>query len=287
MGSSTRASGDLSPKQVRKLITRMAGIALPGSAVRIQKILPADAATIAATAAIETAFRLEQNEKGQWRVSEIRVGQNQWEEIELIARAVKTVVAVGPCDNADPTTKPAAADPSVQHARCLIANLLGGQLPSDAVRVREVSPLAIPLSSRPSALVVATIEVDFRLSKAGKGAWRVAWVRTGNHEWADPDAILAAVNADKAVRARADMESIAKALEDFRRERGFYVESKSEAVLIDHLNPQYLARVIRVDPWQRPYRYDATRDHFTLRSTGPDGKENTSDDIVLNNLARP
>jgi hypothetical protein len=133
-------------------------------------------------------------------------------------------------------------------------------------------------------MVVATIEVDFRLSKAGQGRWRVAGLRTGSHEWADPDAILAAVNADKAARARAEMELIAKALEDFRRERGFYVESKSEAVLIDHLNPHYLARVIRVDPWQRPYRYEATRDHFTLRSTGPDGKENTGDDIVLNHL---
>ncbi|PYS63736.1 MAG: hypothetical protein DMF74_09035 [Acidobacteria bacterium] len=74
---------------------------------------------------------------------------------------------------------------------------------------------------------------------------------------------------------------LAVALESYRREHGFYLESKSEATLIDHLNPHYLARVIRVDPWHQPYEYEGTRDGFTLRSVGPDGKSNTADDIFL------
>ena len=74
---------------------------------------------------------------------------------------------------------------------------------------------------------------------------------------------------------------LAVALESYRREHGFYLESKSEATLIDHLNPHYLARVIRVDPWHQPYEYEGTRDGFTLRSVGPDGKSNTAHDIFL------
>jgi hypothetical protein len=281
--SGAPTKGGPSAKQIRKLITRVAGIALPSGAVRIKGTSPVDSSTIEATADIETAFRLEQNDKGQWRVAEFRTGPGQWEEIELIARAVKTEVVAGACDNPDLTAfKQAETYASVKRARCLIANLLGVQLPSDAVRIKEVSPMVVPLSSRPSALVVATVEADFRLSKSQQNAWRVAGVRTGNREWADPDAILNAVNADKAARARAELDLIAKALEAFRRERGFYVESNTEAVLIDHLSPRYLSRVIRIDPWLRPYRYEGTRDHFTLRSAGLDGKENTNDDIVLN-----
>jgi hypothetical protein len=52
-------------------------------------------------------------------------------------------------------------------------------------------------------------------------------------------------------------------------------------VLIDHLSPHYLARVIRVDPWHRPYQYDGQQDRYSLRSFGPDGKPNTPDDIVV------
>jgi len=53
-------------------------------------------------------------------------------------------------------------------------------------------------------------------------------------------------------------------------------------VLIDHLSPHYLERVIRLDPWNRPYQYQGERDHFSLRSNGPDGKSGTGDDVLFN-----
>jgi hypothetical protein len=70
-------------------------------------------------------------------------------------------------------------------------------------------------------------------------------------------------------------------LEKFRAERGFYVASDEQRVLIDHLSPRYLRRVIRVDPWHRLYQYQGERDRFSLRSDGPDGKQNTADDVVI------
>jgi hypothetical protein len=173
------------------------------------------------------------------------------------------------------TYSQAAADLSPGEARKLIANLAGVQLPSNAVRVREVSMMGS------SAVVVAQVETAFRFVKDGN-KWRVAEIRTGDNRWEDVDMLLRAVNSEKTERARAELETLATALESFKRERGFYVVAKTESALLDHLNPRYLARIIRVDPWHKPYLYEGTSNNYTLRSAGADGKENTPDDIAVN-----
>ena len=171
----------------------------------------------------------------------------------------------------------AAADLNAKEARRLIARMAGIELPSNAVRVKEISVLGS------SAVVVAQIETAFRFVKGDDDNWRVAEIRTGDNKWEDVETIVRAVNVEKVERARAELETIATALESFRRERGFYVEADSETALIDSLNPRYLHRVIRVDPWHKPYVYEGARDRFTLRSPGVDGKENTQDDLVVTN----
>lgn len=169
----------------------------------------------------------------------------------------------------------AADNLSPSEARRLIANLAGIQLPSNAVRVREVSAMGS------SALVVAQVETAFRFEKGSNGKWRVAEIRTGDNRWEDVEQLVRAVNREKAERAQAEIETLATALEGFRRERGFYVVAKDESALLDHLNPRYLARIIRRDPWHKPYLYEGERDSYTLRSAGADGKENTPDDVVI------
>jgi Type II secretion system (T2SS), protein G len=171
----------------------------------------------------------------------------------------------------------AAADLSAKEARRLIARMAGIELPSDAVRVKEVSSLGS------SAVVTAQVETAFRFNRGGDGKWRVTEIRTGDNRWEDIQMIARAVNAEKTERARAELETIGTALEAFRRERGFYVAAKDESALVDQLNPRYLARVIRVDPWHRPYQYEGTTDRFTLRSGGADGESNTPDDVVVSN----
>ena len=171
----------------------------------------------------------------------------------------------------------AADELSASQARKLIASMAGAKLPTSAVRVREVSTMGS------SAVVVAQVETAFRFEKGNDGKWRVAEIRTGDDRWEDVGAIERAVNAEKAARARAELETLATALEAYRRERGFYVVAEDERALEDHLNPRYLARILRVDPWHKPYLYDGARDSYTLRSAGPDGKENTADDITRQN----
>ena len=167
----------------------------------------------------------------------------------------------------------AAGDLSPKEARKLIARMAGINLPSDAVRIKSVSSLGN------SAVVVAQVETAFRFVNEND-KWRVAEIRTGDRNWEDVESLVRALNAEKTSRVRAELETIAIALEAFKRERGSYVESKSEAQLIDFLSPHYLARAIRVDAWDRPYEYEGTRNSFVLRSAGPDRKPNTADDIT-------
>jgi hypothetical protein len=169
----------------------------------------------------------------------------------------------------------AAGDLSAKEARRLIAHLAGINLPSDAVRIRDVSSLGN------SATVTAQVETAFRFEKDSKGKWRVAEIRTGDRRWEDVDTLAKALNAEKTSRARAELESIATALEAFRRERGGFPEAKTQDALIDNLNPRYLKRVVRVDPWHQPYAYEGSRTSFVLRSLGPDEKPNTSDDVTV------
>ncbi|MBA3567734.1 MAG: type II secretion system protein GspG [Pyrinomonadaceae bacterium] len=270
---------DLSAKQARKLITRMAGVELPISAVRVKRISSTSNSSAEATAEIHTIFRLATNTQGLWRVAELRVGQDRWEELVSVA-ASQTEMLFSACDGPHLRSGGPATELSTKRARCLIAAALGVQLPSDAVRIKTVSPLELPLASRPSAVVESLITAELRFAR-DKGGWVVAALRTGNRDWISPEALVAAANETKRKQARAEMDAMVRALVGFQTERQSYVASDSHAVLIDHLSPRFLSRVIRLDPWHEPYRYRGERSNFTLRSLGADRKENTVDDIVV------
>jgi len=276
---------DLKPNQARKSITRMPGFELTNGSVRVRSITLLTAGTAEVAAEIKTVFKLQKNEQGHWRVAEIRTRPDRWEEIDFIARSLNSPTieaASSPCTAFDPPSKGSSGGlPTLKRTRCLLGSLLGVGSPSDAIRIQEVSPLEIPLGTQPSAAVIAWIRADVRLVNGSKG-WQVTELRTGTKDWAKLDTIIAAVEGMKRDRARTELALIAKALEAFRQDRGFYVVSEQQAVVIDHLNPRYLSQVIRIDPWHQPYRYQGDRDHFTLRSVGPDGKENTADDILVN-----
>jgi len=271
---------DLSQKDARKVIQTMFGSSLPSNAVRVEQVRTSAEGAAEVSAEIQAVFRAKQVD-GDWRLSEIRTGQDSWERLDLIAQALHVKLPAGGCDAPPEVARNAKALAlTVKRARCLVAELLGVTLPSDQVRVKDLSWFDLPLGSEASALIVSTVQVDFRLARDGK-EWRVSEFKSGNREWSNVDALAVALNDAKRVSATTDLTAIANALVDFRRKSGSYVVSDKESVLIDHLSPQYLARVIRLDPWHRPYQYDGEQDHFSLRSVGPDGKANTPDDIVV------
>jgi hypothetical protein len=264
----------------------MAGFELTNGAVRVRRVTSTGPSSAEVTADIKTVFKFEQDKNGRWRVAEIRTRPNQWEEIELIAGAAKAPLVEDNCNAPDPPLKGRAlVDPSVKRARCLLGSLLGIETPSDAVRINDVSPMVVPLASQNSAVVVAWVRVDARMSNDPKG-WRVVELKIGDRPWVPVDPLLATVTEEKKKKALMELQKIADALQRFRLDRGYYVVSDSHGVAIDNLNPRYLSRVIRLDPWHQPYKYQGERDRFTLSSSGPDGKNDTADDLKLSGQAR-
>ena len=268
-----------SSSQARKAITRMAGFELVSGAVRVKSISTGTPAEV--TADVRTVFKFEQDERGRWRITEIRTAQDRWESIDFISTAAGLDLTHNECNAPDPPFRGTAAlDPSVKRARCLVGVLTGIDVPSDAVRIQEVNPMPLPLASRASAVVVAWVRVNARLVKEGKD-WKVSELRTGNRDWVKLQPLMAALNQKKAAQAQSEIGTMVEAVKRYQRERGFFIVSDSHAVLIDHLTPRYLSKIIRVDPWNHPYKYDGQRDRFIIRSAGPDGKDLTADDIQL------
>lgn len=277
---------DLNVKQARKAITRMAGFELTNGAVKVKTVSPTGPTTAEATALVRSVFRFEKDAQGVWRVAEIRTAPNKWEAVDLIAKGLNATIPRGECTAVDPPVRGAVIEPSAKRARCLLGNLLGIQMPSDAVRIQEVAPFAIPLASQPSTTVIAWIQIEARLVNQGKSDWQVSELRTGKRGWVTLEPVLASLNEAKRETARAELTTIAQALEKFRSERGSYLVADKHSVAIDHLSPRYLPRVIRVDPWNQPYSYHGQRDRFTLSSNGPDRKDATADDIVVSGPGR-
>lgn len=273
------AFADLSQKQARKAISKVAGFVLPTSAVRVRRITSTGNADAEVSAELELVFKLTRNADSVWRIREIRTGEARWDNIETINRATRVEFDLEKCHSRDSFNRwkneGGLTNPL---ARCLIANLFSAPLPSDAVRIKELSSLN--LGSEPSALAIALVHADFRLNK-DKSGWRAIQMRTGNRDWVNLESVPSSIDELKRQQTSEDMNQVAAALEAYRKDRGSFVVTDKHHVVIDHLNPRYLTRVIRTDRWFRPLRYQGDAAHFTLRSLGQDGKENTADDIVV------
>jgi hypothetical protein len=273
-------NAEVSEKQAKKAIATAAGVSFPSSAVRVERITSSSNGSAEVSTQLELVFRLSQDDSGQWRIKELRTGEDHWEDVQTIAKAFEVELQPETCDpekNQYGRKKP-EGDLSIKRARCLVANLFAVQLPSDAVRIREVSGLG--LAPHPSAVAVTLVQADFRLAKKS-GNWQAVEFHSGSRDWLRLDSVRATVDAQKRVKTMEDLNAIATALLAYRQERGTFVISDKHSVLIDHLNPHYLSRVIRLDAWHRPLSYFGDTNTYTLRSLGPDGKEDTPDDIVV------
>ncbi len=256
------------------------------------------------------------SEQDEWRAIEFRSGDRNWEEFELLAVALgvekiegarglladmaaefaakelerqrlkDAARSAGDNHEAAPPPEPlskaekkrrdkAAKEEAKRQAEAKAQGKAEREVKRGAIRLKEFSPL---LSS---AVAICFIEATFRLVKGDGGKWRVVEFTIDNTPSGNLEQLVAAVNNGKTARARAELEIIRAALEAFRRERGFYVVADDSTILIDHLSPHYLTRIIRIDPWHRPYRYEGTIERYILRSDGADGINGTADDVTL------
>jgi len=270
------AQKSIKKDEARKLIAALSILELNKAAVTIKEI-SAPGATATVLAGVKVAFRFAKDAEGRWRVVEVRTGDRQWESFDLLARAL-----------GDENILPARVELELLAAELAATGKnkntgtgreqSANELRRGALSVRHPTTALSALLS--SAVVEAEVDTAVDFAKDVRGRWQASRVRLGERNFTDLNAFERALEREKRDRAHADLETLAAALEAYRREHGFYVVADSAATLVDHLNPRYTSIFIRFDPWHRPYEYAGTRAGFTLRSRGADGKANTPDDVT-------
>ena len=245
----------------------------------------------------------------RWRAVEFRTGDRAWEEFDLVSTpayaprleaarlaleelvtefAAQQAAAAKKEDGAGavvtvPTQAEAAGGKQDKKAR-EAEKKAAKKAAEEAKKVKPLTRGALTVKQLSlmgsSAVAEVTVAAAFSLSRDARGRWRVAEVTAGGESAGDLAAVWLAADARKAERARADLAALASALEAFRRERGFYVVARDSVALLDHLSPRYAERIVRLDPWHNPYRYEGNTASYTLASDGPDGKQGTPDDIT-------
>jgi hypothetical protein len=296
----------LKESDARRAVAEAPGFALRTGAVKVKEVSPVGTTPVTVSAAVTVAFRLVRVEDERvpqtggvfkvrrWRAAEFRTGDRAWEEFDLVADAVgperleaARIALEGLVTEFEARQAGAVAVPSIStegEGEDKKKEEAEKKTPEPLTR----GPLTIKQLSPMGSSAVAEVEVAavFTLSRDARGKWRATGFEVGGETVGDLEALWQAANARKAARARADLAEMRDALEAFRRERGSYVEGSDSVVLVDHLSPRYARRIIRLDPWRNPYRYNGTQAAYTLASDGPDGKPDTADDVSLS-ASRP
>src|ERR1041385_7097540 len=84
-----QSGGSLSPARARVLLQHLGGTELEKDRVRIKSVKPGvGGGGVIVEAQIDAAFRVTRDHDN-WRVTDIRLGDREWESIELITEAVR------------------------------------------------------------------------------------------------------------------------------------------------------------------------------------------------------
>jgi predicted lipoprotein with Yx(FWY)xxD motif len=77
----------LTVKDAQKLLTKIAGINLKSSQVKVESVSAMGSSAVV-VAQVQTAFRLAKQSDGTWKVVEVRTGDRQWQDIDELGRAL-------------------------------------------------------------------------------------------------------------------------------------------------------------------------------------------------------
>jgi len=163
-----------------------------------------------------------------------------------------------------------------KEAREKIAHLDGlANLQSNQVRIKNIT-----IGPGNNAIVEAQIDAAFKFTKT-KGGWQVTEIRVGDRQWENIAVMKAALDKEKTLRTQQALNSLKTAIDAYKRERGQLMPAHDIVELTDALAPTYMADVVRLDAWGRQLIFTPVGTGYKLSSAGPDGKEGTSDDIVI------
>jgi hypothetical protein len=275
----------LSERDARRAIAATPGFELATGAIKVREVSPRGVAPVRVVAEVKLGVRFERVEdeaaqqnagifkQRRWRAVQLRTADRRWDDFDLISEAMTAGLV-------EPARQALEELADEFEARVLAASESGKDGDSGKVEPVTRGPLRLDSLSAlgSSAVGEVAVETEFTLDR-GVGGWRVAEFAIAGVPGGDPGAHLPALDGVRAARARAELEEVRAALERYRAERGRYVAAADFDVLMDHLHPRFINRVVRFDPWHRAYLYAVTAAGFSLSSTGPDGRAGTNDDV--------
>ena len=161
-------------------------------------------------------------------------------------------------------------------ARDLIVDASGSALNDENTYIESVLQ-----TGERDAVVESRLPVVFRFERAGN-KWAIKEVKLGRGQWVSFSDFRDALKKAEIEDTKDLLQKVAEAIERYRQKNGRLPEFRDFVSLSNVLNPDYLTPLIRVDAWKHPlYATRQGQDTISLISAGPDGKDGTSDDIVL------
>lgn len=94
------------------------------------------------------------------------------------------------------------------------------------------------------------------------------------------DIALAPITLTQGVASSIELQNLQKTVVMVKNQKGAYPEeSEFEGIVLEKFSS--IVKDPRLDFWGRPYRYTRRRGGFEIRTSGPDRKFETKDDLTL------
>jgi hypothetical protein len=152
-------------------------------------------------------------------------------------------------------------------------------MPQEALQKEDLDVAGIRHVGGSEAIVETRLKTAFRFEKV-KGRWIVREIRFGHGQWEKVSDLSRALEAVKIEETRNMLDRIVEAIQKYRDANGSLPAFNDYVSLSDLLSPKFLTPLIRLDPWRQPLAAEhRSPDSIIIWSSGPDGKQSTSDDI--------
>lgn len=162
-----------------------------------------------------------------------------------------------------------------KQVRDQVRTLDGAELDKDAVQILSIR------ESGSQATAEVQINTAVKMKKEGN-RWTLEEVRIGDRRWENVQNILEAIEQSRAAATRRQMALVRQGIDRYISQYGRAPQVSDYTALVDTLNPDFLASVIRIDAWSNPFSFELVGESgFELRSAGPDGTIGTEDDLVV------
>lgn len=158
-----------------------------------------------------------------------------------------------------------------------VEGVVGADLDDEKIKISEIR------ESGDYATANVEVTMGVKMKREGR-RWTLDEIRIDDRHWEKVSRLVEALDQVRREDTRKMIDAISNSIRGYEALEGKVPQVDSFETLIDLLNPAYLDRVIRLDAWSNPFRYEAAgMSSFELRSAGKDGKFGSKDDVVSSN----